>query len=199
MAETNAFSNGRPVSGGYDGYGSGVGAGGPGYPPSSGYAPSMATSAGAAGLGTGAMYAQGQHQQQSPPSGSSNVTRGPSSASAFSGSTGGSTGPNAATGSSASSVGASGITAAAAAKRAEAQRERNRLTAQGGGAFDEEDEAQSRRGTFVHQDGGRMQEDLDEASEEQVELPPTYGSIPVRCSSPVSHAPLLPLPPRLCR
>lgn len=198
MAEANAFSNGRPVSGGYDGHGSGAGAGGPGYPPSSGYAPSMVTSAGAAGLGAGAMYA---HQQQSPPSGSSNVTRGPSSASAFSGSTGGSTGPNAATGSSASSVGASGITAAAAAKRAEAQRERNRLTAQGGGALDEEDEqqAQSRRGTFVHQDGGRMQEDLDEASEQQVELPPTYGSIPVRFSSPVSHAPLLSLPPRLCR
>jgi hypothetical protein len=170
MSEANAYNNRSSGYGSPSGYNP--------VPNAAGYGAAGA----AAGAGAGYYGAQALSPHDGPASSTSGagMTRGPSSASAYSNSTaysGGAAGLGA---------GAAGMTAGAA-KRQEAQRERHRMHLNGPGDVDEDGGASvgggSRPNSMVgpeglvqHQDGGRVLPQVPEPVTE--ELPPTYGSIP---------------------
>jgi hypothetical protein len=162
MAESNGYSS-RPVSGAFSYNGPGS--------PNAGYSPVPATAglaaAGAGAVGAGAYYgsSSGGPNQSSTSGG---MSRGPSSASSYS------NGSSSVPGSSAAGGLAVGGMSAAAAKRQEAQRERNRLHANGPSDVPEEDQPhRSGDNVVVHQDGGSVPNE-DEGGD-RVELPPVYG------------------------
>ena len=165
MAEANAYNNRS------SGYGSPSG-----YNP----VPNAAGFGAGAGAGAGAGYYGAQALSPTDGSSSGNPTssggmsRGPSSASAYSNPT------NFSAGAAGLGAGAAGMTAGAA-KRQEAQRERNRMHLNGPGDVDEDEGSGSgAEGLVQHQDGGRV---LPQVPQVQEELPPTYGSIPVSFAS----------------
>lgn len=174
-----------------------------GYNPG-GYSPvplgaTLASGAAGTGAGAGAGYSSSQYSN-SPytltTAGPGGVSRGPSSAGSSSQYSSSQYAPSTAgfAGAGAGSAVGAGMLSAGAAKRAEAERERNRMhlatgavPEEGGGRpVDDDGEMMGEDGrrysrgaenVIVHADGGRV-DPAGGAGQDNVELPPTYGSIP---------------------